>query len=234
MNDEVKCIMYRKQLKSFFKYEFEEKTKVDILNCNIKGIEQQARDYLEELANIPLSYFVDHIISTYKREPIMAADVLQFSDISDATINVCSVICAQDNTGLCFQDIGKLLLDDNIPRSQTAFNKYGENHIKTAELLGLAFKTGKRQYYLSSTGVAYCKLPDELRDKVLARLILRNKLFVQLVLVASNSSFQLETFLYDLSESTYLRRRTNIKFVINLLLASPEYDFSFLANNIIL
>ena len=230
----MKDSIHSKQLDSFFKYEFEEKTKVNILNGTTTGIEQQASDYLKELANIPLSCFVDHITSTCKREAIMASDVLQFSDINDATINVCSVICAKDNTGLCFQDIGKMLLDDNIPRSQTAFNKYGENHIKTAELLGLAFKTGKRQYYLSSTGVAYCKLPADVREKVLVRLILRNKLFVQLVLVASNSTFELETFLYDLSESTYLRRRTNIKFVINLLLASPEYDFSFLASNITL
>lgn len=226
--------MYSKQLTAFFKYDYEEKTKADILSGNIAGIEQQSNDYLMELASIPLSYFVEYITSNCKREPIMASDVLQFSDINDATINVCSVICAKDNTGLCFQDIGKMLLNDNIARSQTAFNKYGENHIKTAELLGLAFKTGKRQYYLSSTGVAFCKLSEDIRDKILVRLILRNKLFVQLILVASNSAFDLEAFLYDLSKTTYLRRRTNIKFLINLLISSPEYDFSFLANNITL
>lgn len=226
--------MHSKQLRSFFKYEYEEQTKQYILSGDIAAVEEQAVNYLCALADIPLSEFVDYIVKNCKREPIMAADVFQFSDIKDATINICNVICAKENTGMCFQDIGQLLLGDGTQRSQTAFNKYGENHIKTAEVLGLAFKTGKRQYYVSSTGIAFCKLPEETREKIIVRLVLRNKLFVQLLLVASNGPFELDAFLYDLSGSTYLRRRTNIKYVINLLLASPEFDFSYLANNIIL
>lgn len=226
--------VYSKQLKSFFKYEHEENTKNYILSGNIVDIDNLSDNYVNELVNIPLDCFVDYIMHNCKREPIMASDVFQFSDINDATINVCNAICTHENTGLCFQEIGRMLLDDGVPRSQTAFNKYGENHIKTAEVLGLAFKTGKRQYYLSSTGVAFCKLPENVREKLLVRLILRNKLIVQLVLVAANGPFELDAFLYDLSESTYLRRRTNIKYVISILLASPEFDFSFLANNIIL
>lgn len=226
--------MYNKALRSFFKFEYEDKTKNSILAGSFEDLEESTGSYLNELINIPLSRFVEYIVQNCKREAIMAADVFQFSDIQDATSNICQAICSQGNTGLCFQDIGQMLLDDSITRSQTAFNKYGENHIKTAEALGLAFRTGKRQYYLSSTGLCFCKFPKDLRDKLLTRLVLRNKLIVQLVLAAANGPFELETFLYDLSESTYLRRRTNIKYIICMLLESPEYDFSFMANNIIL
>lgn len=226
--------MYSKSLKSFFKFEYEEKTKDAILAGNFAAIEAPTDAHLNELINIPLSCFVDYIVQNCKREPIMAADVFQFSDIQDATTNICRAICSQGNTGLCFQDIGQILLNDSTARSQTAFNKYGENHIKTAEALGLAFRTGKRQFYLSSTGLCFCKLSNDLRNKLLTRLVLRNKLIAQLVLAAANGPFDLEAFLYDLSKSTYLRRRTNIKYIISMLLDSPEYDFSFMANNIIL
>lgn len=226
--------MYDKSLKSFFKFEYEEKTKDAILAGNFAAIEASTDAYLNELINIPLSCFVDYIVQNCKREPIMAADVFQFSDIQDATTNICRAVCAQGNTGLCFLDIGQMLLNDSTARSHTAFNKYGENHIKTAEALGLAFRTGKRQYYLSSTGLCFCKLPNDFRNKLLTRLVLRNKLIAQLVLAATNGPFDLEAFLYDLSKSTYLRRRTNIKYIISMLLDSPEYDFSFMANNIIL
>lgn len=226
--------MHNKTLKSFFKFEYEEKTKDSILAGSFAEITEATDNYLNEIISIPLSCFVDYIVHNCKREPIMAADVFQFSDIQDATTNICQMVCSDGNTGLCFQDIGRMLLDDSTARSQTAFNKYGENHIKTAEALGLAFRTGKRQFYLSSTGLRFCKLPSDLRGKLLTRLILRNKLIAQLVLAATNGSFDLEAFLYDLSKSTYLRRRTNIKYVISMLLDSPEYDFSFMANNIIL
>ncbi len=226
--------MYNKLLRSFFNYEHEEKTKTSILEGKFANLEELTDTYLHELISIPISCFVEYIVQNCKREPIMAADVFQFSDIKDATTNICQVVCTQGNPGLCFQDIGHMLLDDNISRSHTAFNKYGENHIKTAEALGLAFRTGKRQYYLSSTGLCFCKLANDLRSKLLTRLVLRNKLIAQLVLAAANGPFELETFLYDLSESTYLRRRTNIKYIISMLLDSLEYDFSFMANNIIL
>lgn len=147
--------MYRQKLKSFFKFEHEEKTKDCILGGNNTEIKRQTGEYINELVAIPLSCYVDYINHDCKREAIMASDVFQFSNIEDATLNLCQAICMHSNAGLCFQEIGKMLLDDGIARSQTAFNKYGENHIKTAEAVGLAFKTGKRQYFLSSTGVVF-------------------------------------------------------------------------------
>ena len=53
-----------------------------------------------------------------------------------------------------------------------------------------------------------------------------------MLLVSSKGSYDLEAFLYDLSEKTYQRRRSNVKAVVSLLEASDEYDFKSLTKNI--
>ncbi len=224
---------YNHQLTEFFKYELEVTTKKNILTGNVSPILATVQAHIDELIAIPVNYYIEYITASCKREPIMAADVFQFSDIEDATINVCKAVC-QHNCGYSIQEIGALLLDDGTHRSTTALNKYGENHIKTAESFGLAFRVNRRQYFLTSTGMVFCDLTEHQRKKLLIRLILRNKLMLQLILVAQNGPFELDAFLYDLSRTTYLRRRTNIKRIITLLQESTEYDFSFLATNIIL
>ena len=133
--------------------------------------------------------------------------------------------------GVKFKQVAQLLLTDNISRNDVALNKYGENHIKMASSIGLVFKANDI-YYLSPIGCLFDELDDEVREKLLLRLILRNKLIRQLLLEASNKTFNMEAFLYDLSESTYKRRRTNIKYVIGLINNTSEYNFLSITYNI--
>ena len=81
-------------------------------------------------------------------------------------------------------------------------------------------------------GMMLNKISEDKRNKLLTRLILKNKLIMQMLLVSSKGSFDLEAFLYDLSEKTYQRRRSNVKAVVSLLEASDEYDFKSLTENI--
>ena len=222
-----------KKINSFFHYGLEERAKESILSGNVGSVRSETEAFLREISEIPLAYFMEYIYCNCRREPILAADVFQFSNIDDATINVCEAVCLNGNEGLSCRQIGRLLLNDGIERNEDAFNKYGENHIKTAEALGLAFKINRRCYYISGTGIVFYTLPVDVREKLLNRLILRNKLITQLILVANYGVVDLEAFLYDLSASTYIRRKTNIKRIISVLTDSKEYDFSFMKNNIV-
>ena len=190
-------------------------------------------DYIHRVVEIPISDFVDYIALFSRRQSIMAADVFQFSSFYDATVKVCDKIIEIGNPGLKFKEVAGLLLDDDVCRNDLALNKYGENHIKTAELLGLAFKGSNRLYYLSAIGCVFSKLTKEVQDRLLVRLIIRNKLISQMFILAVKAEFDLEAFLYDLSKSTYIRRRTNIRTVIGFLNQSQEYDFSSITKNII-
>ena len=190
-----------------------------------------ALTYVNSLLSVPIESFIEHIKSI-KRQPIASADVFQFSNFENATKNLCSKIICAENAGLNFIDVGKMLLDDGISRKDEAFRKYGENHIKMAEAIGLAFKNG-RTYYLSPIGCVFDRLSSTDQNKLMIRLILRNKLICQLLSMSLKEAFSLESFLYDLAKSTYIRRKPNIKYVIEILNSSEEYQFLPITQNII-
>ena len=222
----------QKVLKEFFNYAYEHSHEQEMLRCSFVTIKEETLNYIDTVIDIPLDMFIEYLSSCCKRQPIVAADVFQFSDFDDATQRICSKLCAINNPGVKFKKAGELLLDDDGSRNDIALCKYGENHLKTAEVLGLVFRDTTKTYYLTSTGSAFCQLNDEKKKKLLIRLIVRNKLISQLIVAALNGPFELEPFLYDLSKSTYLRRRTNINRVLAILNDSKEYDFLSITKNI--
>lgn len=224
--------LIKKMLDDFFGYTYERNFEKEMLNGSFVSIRDETLKYIDEIVSVPISMFMEYISNFCKRQPIVAADVFQFSDFDDATTHICSQINTANNPGVKFKEVGKLLLDDGIKRNDVALSKYGENHIKTAEALGLAFKDSAKNYYLTSTGSAFSQLSEKNREKLLTRLIVRNKLITQLFVAALNGPFDLEPFLYDLSKSTYLRRRTNINRVLEILNHSSEYDFLSITQNI--
>ena len=221
---------YEITVQRFFDYEIDQKLQKRMLIDHCEEWANDTLSYIHSVINIPIESFIEHIESI-KRQPITPADVFQFSNFENATKNLCAKIICSENAGLRFLEIGKLLLDDGVSRKDAAFTKYGENHIKMAEAVGLAFKDGTA-YYLSPIGCVYDKLSDTEQSKLMIRLLLRNKLISQLLAVALKGTLHLESFLYDLAESTYQRRKSNIKCVIDILNASDEYAFLPITNNI--
>lgn len=222
----------QKQLTEFFERKYEISLEKSILSKSFCEHKHEVLSKIEILNDIPISDYIDYIKSRCKCQPIMAADVFQFSDFDDATINICKKISLIENCGVKFIDVANLLFTDNVSRKAGALSKYGENHIKTAEAMGLAFKNDSKIYYLTAWGCVFDDLSVEAQERFMLRLIIRNKLITQLFLAAMNGEFDLEAFLYDLSKSTYLRRRTNINRIIEWLNESQEYDFSTLTQNI--
>ena len=222
---------YETTIQSFFDYKTDKKLQKRLLTDCCMEWSMDALSYVHEIINTPLEFFIEHVKSI-KRQPISAADVFQFSNFDNATKNLCSKIICAENAGLKFVEVGKLLLDDGIARTDTAFRKYGENHIKMAEALGLAFKSDNA-YYLSPVGCVFAQLSETEKSRLIIRLILRNKLISQILSVAVKGAFNLETFLYDLAESTYQRRKPNIRYVIDMLNHSDEYTFSTITQNIL-
>ena len=221
-----------KQLTDFFERKYELSLEKSIIEKTFCSHKQEVLAHIESLNNIEIKDYIEYIKTQCKCRPVMAADVFQFSDFDDATINICRSICKVGNGGVKFIEVANLLLTDNVPRKDGALSKYGENHIKTAEAMGLAFRNDSKTYYLSAWGCVFAELSNDTQEKILLRLIIRNKLITQLFIAANHGAFDLEAFLYDLSKSTYLRRRTNINRIIEWLNASQEYEFSILTRNI--
>ena len=216
-------------VKQFFSYEYEKKVNKDLLFYSFD--KAKVEEYVEGLINIPLLQFLEYVDNLEEKQQIEAKDIFQFSDFNDATIIFCEKMKNTDNPGMKFSEIGRLLLDDGKARNTGAIVKYGENHAKTAEMLGLAFELCKT-YYLSGIGYIYAELSKEKQKKLLTRLVIRNKLILRMYQASKNGAIDMREFLYMISDSTYMRRRSNIKRILNVLSNSDEIDFKYFVDQI--
>lgn len=214
---------------NFFSREYESQVNNGILFY--KFSKEDMYVYVEKIVNEPLPRFLAYISELKEKEYIISKDIFQFSDLYDATDKLCIKMKEANNPGLKFEDIGKILLDDGKERKSGAFVKYGENHVKTAEMLGLVFEL-YHTYYLSGIGYVYIELSPEDKKKFLTRLILRNKLIMRIYQAQINGKVNMREFLYMLAESTYTRRRSNVKAILDVLYESEEYDFTLLKERI--
>lgn len=217
----------------FYSGKYEKRINKNSLYYSYNFPEQEVRAYVEEIIAEPIDRYIAYIKALKEREQITSKDVFQFSNLSDATIVICEKIKAHNNPGVRYIDVGKILLDDGKIRKDGAYTKYGENHVKTAEAMGLFFELS-RTYFLSCLGYVYCDLSNDDRQKLLTRLLLRNRLIVRMMQASENGNVNVREFLYMLSDSTYLRRKSNVKEVLNILDSSDEYDFTNFIEKIIL
>ena len=125
--------------------------------------------------------------------------------------------------GYSFEDIGKILQPgrtDNV----YANKKYGENHVKTAESLGLTVSSNRR-YFLSAIGFIYPSLPKDKQDQLIARLVLRNSLVYNVLYKALNGqSVKIEQEISFLSSSTIKRRKKNSLMFCQLIELNKDVD----------
>ena len=125
--------------------------------------------YINDIISIDYDIFIEYILRNYDVQYLTPDDILQFSDLDDATVNICRVF---KEDGDRFIEIGKMLENDGISRDDGAYRKYGENHSKTGENIGLLQKIDYT-YYLSCLGAVLDLLNEEQQEKLIDRLLLR-------------------------------------------------------------
>ena len=201
-------------VEEFFDRKFEDKINKEILYYSFP--KDEVKLYVESIINEQLDRYLEYIKLMQKKEIIKSEDVFQFSSIDDATDNFCEKVNHISNPGLTHLQVGKLLQDDGKERTDAAYVKYGENHSKFAKELGLAFELCNT-YYLSGVGYIYLELTEEDKERLLVRLMIRSTLIKRLYQASQNGTVNLREFLYMLADSTYLRRKSNIKKVMGYI-----------------
>ncbi|MBR5296639.1 MAG: hypothetical protein IKU29_02070 [Parabacteroides sp.] len=181
-------------------------------------------EYVDAVCETPIDRILEYIVQMDSIE-ITAHDVFQFSSFEDASIRMCIEMQKTDNPGMNHLEVGKMLLNDGKERNEGAYLKYGENHAKTGTAIGLLYELC-RTYFLSCIGMVYPQIPEEQRNRLLTRLILRSPFVSRVIKATQNGNVQMRQFLYMLSYSTYVRRRSNIKAVFSIVSDSVEFDFS--------
>lgn len=209
----------------FYSKSYEKKINKCMLMYNYEFPYEEVIEYINCIIKIPVEVLLKTNFIEEKEELLTAKDVFQFSNLDDATLRICKILRDKGNPGVTYLHAGTLLLDDGLIRKKTALIKYGENHLKTAEALGLLYGL-TRVYFLSCLGYVIMNLSESDFDKLIVRLVLRNRLIRKLYDASKNGRVDVRQFLYMLSNSTYLRRKSNIKSILNILNNSSEYDFS--------
>lgn len=218
-------------INEFYSRLYENKINQQMLYYNFNFPVNNIISYIDNISEQPIENFLEVIILCNNDISILPKDVFQFSNLYNATLRICSLLKTNGDPGVTYVKAGQLLLNDGKQRNKAALTKYGENHLKTAESLGLLQEL-THMYFLSCLGFIINELSEEKINKLLVRLLLRNKFIIQLYRASQNGMVNMRQFLYMLSNSTYIRRSSNIKSVLKILSTSNEYDFSAFITNI--
>ena len=165
---------------------------------------QQLKNYVNELVNIPYIDFINYIKHNQIEGEIKASDITQFSSFSACGIEMCNALIWANNPGCQFIDIGRFFPNNIIGRSDSAYRRYGESHIKAATQLGLTFEY-YGYWYLSCLGYIYPDLDEDVRKRLLARTITRNRLYQRMLIDILDHDVNPLSYINNSYDSTFRR-----------------------------
>lgn len=206
-----------------FTKEFLAKTSKSLEVFN-NGTKEELISVCRFLLSIPISNFVYCID---KNIECTAEMIIQYSNLEHAIIDVSRVLKFKEKP-LTFAQLGKIIVQ---AKEEGACKKYGENHSKLAAELSLVKleKKGATEVSNTSLGNFSVDLSDNDRKELVRRLAVRNEFIQKLIYLAKRGfvSYR-EVAGLTLSESTAIRRKSNVRQVVTLILGDNE-----ILNNIV-
>ena len=223
--------MIKDIVQTFYKRRFETKVNENMLEYDYSFPDDEVMDYINTITAVPMDSFLNEAFDQGNDLIITTSDLLQFSSLDDATTVICNKYSEEGDPGFSAEETGRLLLNDKNAK-KLAYRKYGENHAKAAEALGLVYSI-TNVYFLSCLGTKYTKLERSTANKLLTRMVLRTNEIYQLYRnYKEKGHTDARSYMGMLSDSTYRRRRSNLRRLLLVLKDSTEYDFSEFINSI--
>ena len=153
--------------------------------------------------------------------------IIQYSNLEHAIVDVPRVLKFQ-NGPLTFSELGKIIIK---AKEDGACKKYGENHAKVAYEMSMVNFERKSSIVVAnnSFGNFSVGLSNNDRIELVKRLALRNEFIQKLIYLAKNGLVNYMDIACEiLSESTAIRRKPNVRQLVNLILKDTE-----IINNIV-
>ena len=214
---------------SFFDRSFEKEINDNLFYRNYTFPMNKVLEYINEIVNTPIEHYIEYIISHCSISYIESSDVVQFSSLEAATYGITNRLKMTSDEGCSFVEIGQLLLKEQPTKNEIAYRKYGENHTKTAREFGLV-QILYNKTYSSCLGHVFPDLDESIRKRLLRRLMLRNKYFSLIIKISNNGPVSLDSQLGFLSESTKIRRLSNLKKCWGVILEELTEDSDLYQN----
>jgi hypothetical protein len=156
---------------------------------------------------------------TSSENKMLSELIPQFSNFDDGAYTVVNILMESDNKGLTFLQLGKKLLATG--KTNYAYNKYGENHSKLAELLDLVTinQERPRKILLTELGKSFYHLKKQQKEKILKNQVYRMEIVKDIIVKHSEDTFNLIEYLManNLSLSTAKRRAPNVRKLFQFL-----------------
>lgn len=172
-------------------------------------------EYVRNVISIPLSDYLDYLLRNPQNTYVTSEHITQCSHIELCHIELCEAFKRAEYRGLSLCEIGQYLHNDGVVRAKGTEAKYGEN-VKGAKQFGLAYcREGK--WFLSAVGSVFHKLNEHDRLALLARCLLREPLYSQIMTEAVSKEVYLEDYMCVLTESTIIRRTPCVMAFCNII-----------------
>ena len=159
---------------------------------------------------LSLSYQeINFLVQNIPQVKIEASNIPQYSNFYNGTINMISYLRMSGNYGPTFIEIGKHFMRN---KNDAAYRKYGENHVKLAQMLGLVNfkKRNSIQAFLNPLGISVEKMSEPDKLNVISKLTGLIPIVQYAIINQLNDVLDLQTVLMKyLSEKTAVRRRKN-------------------------
>lgn len=172
------------------------------------------------LLSTNLDTFIDKINGPFNS--INTASIVQFSTFEHALFTI-NKILHFSKTSLTFSELGKAIV--NAPQDG-ACKKYGENHAKVAEVLSLVILEKDTSFKVSNSSLGEISISMNKNDKIqlAQRLALRNSFIQEIIYEAKQGDCDYMMLAQkNLSYSTALRRRSNVKQLVHFILEGTSY-----------
>jgi len=203
----------------FFSRSFEKQLNEKILDdidyvVDVYGV----LNYVVNVIDVPYADFLRYITEHPSEVPLQSANITQSSCFAACETEMIDVFMSEDNKGLDFINIGRHFTKYVRSNKDAAFRKYGENQVKTAAHLGLAYEYFNH-WYLNSVGYVYNELGIDDRMSLLARNILREPLYAAMLSDILYHDIDIVSYMDCLnSEETKARRYENVKCLLDICL----------------
>lgn len=178
---------------------------------------QQLTNYVRELVDIPFVDYIDYIKHNDLERELEPSDITQFSSFSTCELEMCRALLWSNNPGCKYVDIGRLFPNKLFSKKESAYWRFGEMHIKASTQLGLTFEY-YNYWYLSCLGYIYPELNKSLRMQLLARTLIRNRLYQQILIDILEHDVNIEEYINTFQNYNFKRCKRSVYYFLNLCL----------------
>ena len=198
------------------------KSNAESLNDLFNGDEIELNSAYYILSKTPLSAFLNELKNTKEIPDLQPRDVPCFSNMENGASRLNELLLFAPE-GLTFSEIGYQLMNSPNVYAQT---KYGENQSKLAETMSLVVLSNTRPILVVATawGNYLTRYSFVQKKEVLVKLLMRDHCVQSILSRALRGKVVYKEIVSFLSDSTKIRRRTNVKFLVNFILSGSEYE----------